>query len=211
MNPMIEPNNNQEDKLHSPDDRVPLVVLKPGAAFMRFAVVALIAVICFCVFFIILPVFMTGSIAATEQENGTIGKFLMFCIAMIAAPYGMYVLFLISAKYGDYYFFDDRLTFVSYAGRRVEMPYNKMYVLLKNKQRLLISLRDIRQEKSSRVPIWRKIGNWYDDIIIGNLKRGEIGTGIDQSKSVMRVWDNYDDLSIAQKILREKALSFKEE
>jgi len=208
---MIEPNNNQEDKLHPRDGRAPLVILKPGAAFVRFTVVSVIAIICFCIFSILLPVFLEGSFIAVKPGDGIEEKIGMFGIASIAVPYGLFVLFLMFTKYGDYYFFNDYLAFISYTGRNVEMPYSRMYVILKGKQRLFISLRNIRDEQASRMSRWQRIRNWYNDIMIGNLKRGEIGTGIDQSKSVMRVWDNYDDLVTAQRILREKAFSFTEE
>jgi hypothetical protein len=134
-------------------------------------------------------------------------------MALYGVPFGLFILLTTLLKSGNYYFYDDRLEFKSIGGREVKIPYNIMYVVLRKDQRLklCISKRDKRKEQPNRLPRLQRIKNWYDDLTIVSLSREEIWSGIDQSKSVMRVLDNYEDIPKALQILREKALSFTEE
>lgn len=196
------------------EGETPLVILKPGPILWQIATITVIASLLFFILWVLLPVFNAGSFAAIEEGHGIVQKIGLFCMALYGVPFGaFFLLVILLKKTGDYNFFDDRLEFKSFGGREVIIPYNRMYVLRRRNRRLevIISTEDRRQGPSIRLSPLQRFKHWYDDITIGSLSREEIWSGIDQSKSAFRVWDNYADIPVALRILREKAFSFKEE
>lgn len=203
------------ENIQSAKDEKPLVILKTSKVFHLMVYFILIGTICFSIIKILLPVITTGSFAAIDEPRyGIAVKIVWFIMALVTVPTFICILSMgLLKRGGACFFYDDRLEVKSLIRGKITIPYSQMYVIKKNEGRggLNISTKDRRQDMSKKLNRWQRFKIWYDDIYIGALSNKEIGTGLDMSKSVVRVWKNYADIPIAIQILREKAFSFTEE
>jgi len=122
----------------------------------------------------------------------------------------LYALLELSQKAGNYYFYNNRLEFKPYIGRKKIIFYEQMYVVVQQgdlRSSINISKQDERQWRNKRAAPLRNFKRLCSDINIIVMTKGPI-TGANWSRSVLRPWKDYTDIPKAIQILRGKAFSF---
>lgn len=206
----IQESNSAENSADSAGEK-PLIVLEHKNALFIFVVLSAICGLYISVFEILLPVFATGSFAAIDivEQHKIIKKIIWFCLSLFGTPGAFYILMVILLRFGTFYFYDDRLEFKSFIGRRIIIPYNKMYIFQRN-MGIIISKRDKMSETLTWLHPLQRFNSLREEVCIGDIAGKEFLTGIDETKSVLRLWENYSDIPKAIQLLRERAFSFKE-
>ncbi len=188
------------------DSETPLVVLRLRRKFYVFSYVFVALGLVYFYLGIIFPVLTTGDFSTMlVSDNVRISRrVILFISSLLVVPFFSSVLILSIWRVGDAYFYEDKLVVIAlFSGRKIIIPYDKMYI---NKKNGLLTI------TSQKLPTWSDPWNlmkvkYFEGVgFVMNFSDPKIAG----MKIGITIWENLADGPKAMLLLKEKAFSFTE-